>query len=251
MTELQNLPDDVLNKILHHAEETIEEKINKIENIRELFSINKIVWERINILKQRVAADIRKGSIYEIEWVSGKTKETIKNIYLINSIFVDSKKDSINMSRVVPDTEHQRIFGNYRIADRSRAIGCGNIISYNFIHEPEQVDWSKEPRQLIGVTDIISIYGWNNPGTLEFDFIDLDRKYIIYTDRQKVMANKYSIVELFKVYKKYIVIAIPDNPMDPANNRSITTIRVAKSSCYKLNKNQESIPHIRPQDIYG
>ena len=52
-------------------------------------------------------------------------------------------------------------------------------------------------------------------------------------------------------YKKYIVIAIPDNPMDPANNRSITTIRVAKSSCYKLNKNQDSIPHIRPQDIYG
>lgn len=250
MTSLKTLPDDVLNKILYHAQETLEEKINKIQDIRKLFSINKIVWEQINIRKQKFAADIRKGCIYEIEWVSGKTKETIKNIYLINSVFIDDNKDSINMSRVEPDTEHQRIFGNYKIADRSRAIGCGNIISYNLIHEPEQVDWTKEPRQLIGVTDIISIYGWDNPGTLQFEFIDLERRYIIYTDRQRIMANKYAVVELFKGYKKYNVIAIPDDPLDERPNRSITTIRVNKSSCYKLN-NAANIPHIRPQDIYG
>lgn len=247
-TSIEDLPTDILNKILYLAEDTIEDKINRIENIRDLYSINRIIHQRVASLKIKIKEELVKGSIYEIEW-GNRNKEITKELYLINSVYLDGNRDAINIARVEPDEGHQRIFGNYKIVANSRQIGCGNIISYKPIHIPKEVEWSKEPRQLIGITDLIGAYGWEHPDLFQYQYIDL-QKNIIYSDTQREVANKYCIVELFRVYKKFMMCAIPSNALDEANNRSVVIFKVSFKNCYKLN-NEDKIPHIRPTDIYG
>ena len=46
-TSIQEMPSDILNKILYHTQDSIEDKIDRIENIRDLYSINKIIHQRI------------------------------------------------------------------------------------------------------------------------------------------------------------------------------------------------------------
>ena len=244
----QDLGDDILNKILHHTEDTIFSKINRVESIRDLYEVNRIIRQRVASLKTLIKQDIIKGSIYEIEWAN-RNNEITKELYLINSVYLDGNKDAINIAKVEPDGEHQRIFGNYKIVANSRQIGCGNIISYKKVYIPKEIEWSKETRQLIGITDIIAAYSLSHPDLSQYSYIDF-QKNIIYTDTQREVANKYSIVELFRVRKKFILCAKPTNAMDAAANRSIIIFKVPFKNCYKLN-NVDEIPHIRPTDIYG
>jgi len=243
---IDKLPDDILNKLIYHSQETIKDKIEKIDNFVDLQETNRLMYKQRRKLEDKLATDLIKNCVYQLE-VMWRGDTLLSGLYLMNSVYVNRNQNAINICKVEIDEEHQRLFGNYKIVEPSKRIFTDNIKSYKKVYEPLAVDWDKEPRQLIGITDILRVYGWEHQDLINRHPSDFPTN-ILYCSDMVDIANMYCVAELFKVQKNNLVIAIPDNPLDTAQNRSITLIRVSKKYCYKLNNTP---PHIRPQDIYG
>jgi len=245
-TSIQDLPDDILNKLIYHTQETIGDKIEKIDNFTDLREINRLIYKQRRKLEDKLSSELLKGCVYQLEFIwRGDT--LLNGLYLINSVYINRNQNAINICKVEIDEEHQRQFGNYKIVEKSKRIFTDNIKSYKKVYEPPVVDWDNEPRQLIGITDILRVYGWEHQDLFHYTPTDFP-KNILYCSDMVDIANMYCVAELYRVQKNYLLIAIPDNPLDTAPNRSISVIKVSKKYCYKLNNTP---PHIRPQDIYG
>ena len=242
---IQDLPDDILNKLIYHTQETIKDKIEKIDNFVDLQETNRLMYKQRRKLEDKLSSELLKGCVYQLNfrW----NREDFTGLYLMNSVYVNRNQNAINICKVEIDDEHQRLFGNYKIVEPSKRIFTDNIKSYKKVYEPPVVDWNNEPRQLIGITDILRVYGWEHQDLFNRHPSDFPTN-ILYCSDMVDIANMYCVAELFKVQKNNLIIAIPDNPLDTAPNRSISLIRVSKKYCYKLNNTP---PHIRPRDIYG
>ena len=240
MTNISNLPYDVLRLIGDKATESLDEKISKFTSMEQIKDINKLIHHQTQKIKEKINSEIIKGNVYEMEFQHGKGN--YQGLYLVNYKVISDRQDNIVVCKVIPDEENERIFGKYKIAERSKRIYCDTLKTYKLVYAPTEVDWKKEERTLIGIKNPFLVYKWNHHALDDYNSMFIPAN-VIYIEEEAMHANLYVIAELFKANSKHLVLALPDNPNNTAPNRSITLVRVPKNSCYKLTK---EYPHVRP-----
>ena len=158
-------------------------------------------------------------------------------MYLINSIYLTGNTNVINVSEVDRDYENQRIFGNYKIMEPSIRLNIFNIIEYEVIQQPKEVDWDTVPiGQIIGINVPWLIYP-NAPEVIDFNvYNDPGNENILYLDETVNNCNRYTYAELAKVNKRQLTIFFPTDPSDPRPNRSVVRMSLPKKVCYLLDK---------------
>lgn len=240
MTNISNLPYDILALIGDKATESIEDKIAKCETMDDIKKINNLIYKQTQKIKEKINSEIIKGNVYEMEFQHGL--EFYQGFYLINYKVISPRQDTIVVCKVEPDDNNERSFGKYKIVEPSKRIYTDTLKTYKLIYSPPIVDWKKEERTLIGIKNPFLVYKWNHHELDNYNSWEIPAN-VIYNREEVMHANLYVIAELFKTNSKQLVLALPDNPNDTAPNRSITLVRVPKNRCYKLTK---EYPHVRP-----
>lgn len=237
MPNLSTMPDDILNKLIEFREETIQDKIDNINDGFELLKIVRLLDRREDVIKAKMAEEIKKGCIYEITFEANSKRITGRHtgLYLINSVYLGQRTNCINVAPVEPDPDHQRSFGYYKITDESIRLNMYNVIKYSLVHKPSKVDWSSVRKgQIIGISEPWMMYP-NAPLIADYDRRDIPDD-ILYDHRMVFMKNRYAFGEVYRVHKNKVSIVYPHDVTDPRPNRPVYQISFAKNSCYLLDK---------------
>ena len=177
MTNIANLPYDVLSLIGDKATESLEDKISKFTTMEEISQINRLIYKQEQQIKERINIDIARGCVYEMTFRRGK--EDYQGLYLVNYKVINAKQDNIVVSKVEPDPNNSRIFGNYRIVEPSKRIYPNTLKTYKLVYSPPVVDWKKQEQKLIGVKNPYLLFKWDNPALANYKMINL-YLFIIY-----------------------------------------------------------------------
>lgn len=251
MTSIRDMPDDMLEKILNYTEETFEEKLARVNSGVELLRLHRLITARENELKANLSKVVVKGGIYRFFFEKNSRILTgrFNRIYLINSVYMGEKVNCINVSEVVPDLEHQRIFGYYRIVEPSMPLNIFNIIEYSKIRLPTETDWDAGIKSgsiykglIIGISAPWLVYP-QAPALSDYTrYNEPGQANVIYNADMVSNCNRYTFAEIVKVNKNKITLYYPNDPSDPAPNRSVSRITLSKKVCYLLEKQP---PHVR------
>ena len=204
---IKQLPEDILNKIIYHTQETIEEKIDKEHSIMKLIELNRYIHKHIDNLRVKLSNDIKEGCIYKLSF--RKIHNDYNGLYLINSVSLNERKDTINICRVEQDDNNERIFGKYKIVRTSVMIYSGSIYSCELEYKPPPVNYNSstlllsEPVRVYGIDNfILSRYShWN---------FNTNIKIIYNTDIMSI-KNHYCLVQVIRVLKHSVRVKLPND----------------------------------------
>jgi hypothetical protein len=205
---IKQLPEDILNKILYHTQETIYQKIDKQQSIMKLIEINRYICNHIDNLRVKLSNEIKEGCIYKLSFRSKGIDYT--DLYLINTASLNKKNDCINICRVEPDSNNERIFGKYKIVKKSMMLCSCAIYSCELEYKPPPVNYNSstlllsEPIRVYGIDNyILSRYpNWN---------FNTNIKIIYNTDIMSV-KNHYCLVQVIRVLKHSVKVRLPNDP---------------------------------------
>jgi hypothetical protein len=212
-TYIRELPDDLLNKIIYHTDELIQEKIDKEQSIMKLIDIRRYINNHIEDLRIQLSYKIKEGCVYKISFIKNQTD--FAGLYLINTAAINQKNDSINICKVEPDDNNERIFGKYRIVKISTLISTTSIYSYELVYEPPTVNYY---RPTLLLAEPVRVYKRDNFILSRYSSLNFGSKIkIIYNREILCIKNHYCLVQVVSVLKDSVKVRLP-------NDREIITI---------------------------
>ena len=204
---IKQLPDDLLNKIIYHTQETIQQKIDKEQSIMKLIDINKYICKHIDNLRIKLSTEIKEGRVYKLSF--RKNYNDYKGLYLINSVSLNECKDTINICLVEPDDNNERIFGKYKIVKTSIMINSGLIYSCELEYEPPPVNYNSSTLLL---SEPIRVYGMDNYILSRYSPWNFNTNIkIIYNTDIMSVKNHYCLVQVIRVLKRVVKVKLPND----------------------------------------
>jgi hypothetical protein len=242
---LSSMPVDILNEILQHIKETIEYKIQILNNLPDLNHVYDLVMKKYEDMYKEINNNIKKNCIYKLVFIDYKDKIEKEVLCLINNKSIISSCPTIRASIVVED-DNERIYGKYKIIEKSILIFIKYLIHYELVYERPEVIWSDEKDKFVGIKDPWFLYR-NHP---RFNgYVKSDYPISTLSNQTSVdLANLYSIAIFVRSTKNHIFVKLPVNPTEDSINREHYTSRLPKRIVYKLLN--QNIPLVRPNDIY-
>jgi hypothetical protein len=189
-TSITELPNDILNKLVYHTTESIEDKIDKESSIMKLRDIKRYIDNHADKLKAKLGEEIIEACVYYL--VFRKCNEKHEGTYLINTANLSTKTDIINICRVVPDTD-KRIFGRFRIVETSIMLHSGLLYDYKLIYKPPPVNYNV-PVLLCCDPSRVDNTPYNYNTNIK----------IIYNTELMNIKNQFCLVEVVSVLKNTI-----------------------------------------------
>ena len=129
-------------------------------------------------------------------------------LYLITTASLNKRDDCINICRVEPDTNNERIFGKYKIVETSMMITSGSLYSCELEYEPPPVNYNT-PTLLL--SEPVRIYGMNSETLSQYNSwtFNTNLKIIYNTDIMNV-KNHYCLVEVLYSLKHSVKVRLPN-----------------------------------------
>lgn len=205
---ISELPDDILSKILEISSETPQEKIDKYTSIPELINLKDYINNHIDNLTLKLGTKLFAGCVYHLRFKRcGSTVKDFDGLFLIQSINTQ-KSNWVEVCQVAPDT-HERIFGKFKIIGCSMSFPIYRLYSYNLIHTPPPVDYTRNTLLLSEPHRVYPAFFSAYP----HHYFQQGLKFI-YDENIMEIKNKFCLVRVVKIFKKSVRIRIPDATND-------------------------------------
>ena len=203
---IRDLPEDLLSTIIYHSQETIHQKIDKEQSIMKLIDINRYLCNHIENLRINLSKEIKEGCVYKLSFRSKGIDYS--GLYLINTASLNRRNDCINICKVEPDSNNERIFGKYKMVKKSMMLCSGAIYSCEIEYEPPPVNYNT-PTLLL--SEPVRIYGRHNEILSQYDLwnFNTNLKIIYNTDIMNV-KNHYCLVQVVYTLKHSVKVRLPN-----------------------------------------